>query len=164
MSKKKRVKDSVSAKTDTKPTADSSATADTDATEATDTPRSGLKRFGKEVSTRMADHHKASLKQFHEDKAGKQQSSGYGVRFFLFDVLLLLVLMAVMFLLLLFIQTVGAATVDVALANGQAHTPISQIIFTSAVAGGLCGAVLTWTPRLFMTIRTAARKKLTRDS
>lgn len=161
MSKKKRVNNTVSRKSTSKPATDTVSKADTD---VTDTPRSGLKKFGKGVSERIADQHEASLKQFHKDKANKEQASSHGFRFFLFDVLLLFVLVAVIFLLLLFIQTVGAATVDVALANGQAHTPISQIIFTSAVVGGLCGAVLTWTPKLYMSIRSAARKKMTRDS
>lgn len=109
---------------------------------------------------RLGEQHEASMSQFQQFQNGKDGESAPVMRLLLLDVVLIFLVSLLILALMVFVQTVGVATLNVAFTSGDQQPPIADIIFTSAVVGGLCGAVLGWAPRIFTALRNLVRNRI----
>lgn len=111
----------------------------------------------------MNKSHEQSISQFEKSRAESRPQRGRTIRLILIDVVIVLLVALIVLALMVFIQTVGVATLDVALTSGPAQPALSGIIFTSAVVGGISGAVVGWAPGMFNVLRRAVLEKIERE-
>lgn len=111
-------------------------------------------------SEAMNESHAQSISQFEKSRSTSRSRRGQTIRLVLIDVVLALLVGLTVLALMVFIQTVGVATLDVALTSGPTQPALSGIIFTSAVVGGISGAVVGWAPGMFNGLRRAVLEKI----
>lgn len=111
----------------------------------------------------MNERHAQSIRQFEKSRATSRSRRGKTIRLVLIDVVLVFLIVLIVLALMVFIQTVGVATLDVALTSGPTQPALSGIIFTSAVVGGISGAVVGWAPSMFKGLRRAVLEKIERE-
>lgn len=106
---------------------------------------------------RMGAQTDDSMKHYEQFRLRQEKGGRATVRLLLIDIVLVFLVALVIIGLMVFMQTVGVATLDVAFSSGTDQPAIAGIIFTSAVVGGLCGAVVSWAPRIFTSLRRMVR-------
>lgn len=119
-------------------------------------------RNTKSFRERLGKTHEDSIKEFQKVSLNRNDTGTPTIKLLLIDIVLIFLLVLILLVLMVFVQSIGVATLDVSMsASGSKMPPLSDIIFTSAVVGGLCGAVIGWSPRLFLWMRRSIHNKVT---
>ena len=125
------------------------------------TDSTGTNKKNQTLRERMGKQHEESIGQFQKATLNRDSHGTPIIKRLLIDIVLIFLTVLLVLMLMVFVQTVGVATLDVSMsASGSTMPPISDIIFTSAVVGGLCGAVIGWAPPLFLWVRRMIHNKM----